>query len=214
MSLINDALKRAKQGQQQNPFGGQPIRPLQPADYAARSNYPLRFALAVLLVAALALSGWFFWKWWRSSGESHQTAGGESTAASAEKSKTSAKPVPRKQLIKVSTNIVVRTNLVGSPQSEAPAQAASSNSLISAPQTNAAALAPPTNVAAPAPPSPFADLKLQSIIFSEDKRAAGINGELLYVGDDIRGARVMRIDRQSVTVERNGETNVLRLPRL
>jgi len=213
MSLINDALKRAKQGQQQNPFGGQPIRPLQPADYAARSNYPLRFALAVLLVAALALSAWFFWKWWRSTGESHRTAGGESTTA-AENSKTSAKPVQRKQLIKVSTNIVVRTNLVGSPQSEAPAQAASSNSLISAPQTNAAALAPPTNVAAPAPPSPFADLKLQSIIFSEDKRAAGINGELLYVGDDIRGARVMRIDRQSVTVERNGETNVLRLPRL
>jgi len=214
MSLINDALKRAKQGQQQNPFGGQPIRPLQPADYAARSNYPLRFALAVLLVAALALSGWFFWKWWRSSGEYHQTAGGESTTASTEKSKTSAKPAPRKQLIKVSTNIVVRTNLIGSPQSEALAQAVSSNSLISAPQTNAAALAPPTNVAAPAPPSPFADLKLQSIIFSEDKRAAGINGELLYVGDDIRGARVMRIDRQSVTVERNGETNVLRLPRL
>ena len=214
MSLINDALKRAKQGQQQNPFGGQPIRPLQPADYAARSNYPLRVALAVLLVAALALSGWFFWKWWRSSGESHQTAGGESTAASAEKSKTSAKPVPRKQLIKVSTNIVVRTNLVAPPQSEALAQAVSSNSPISAPRTNAAALAPPTNLAAPAPPSPFDDLKLQSIIFSEDKRAAGINGELLYVGDDIRGARVMRIDRQSVTVERNGETNVLRLPRL
>ena len=214
MSLINDALKRAKQGQQQNPFGGQAIRPLQPADYAARSNYPLRFALAVLLVAALVLSGWFFWKWWRSSGESQRTAGGESTTASLEKSKTSAKPAPRKQLIKVSTNIVVRTNLVGSPQSEAPAQAASSNSLISAPQTNAAALAPPTNVAAPAPPSPFADLKLQSIIFSEDKRAAGINGELLYVGDEIRGARVRKIERQSVTVERNGETNVLRLPRL
>jgi len=213
MSLINDALKRAKQGQQQNPFGGQPIRPLQPADYAARSNYPLRFALAVLLVAALALSGWFFWKWWRSSGESHQTAGVESTTA-AENSKTSAKPVPRKQLIKVSTNIVVRTNSVGSPQSEALAQAVSSNSSISAPQTNVVAFASPTNVATPAPPSPFADLKLQSIIFSEDKRAAGINGELLYVGDEIRGARVRKIERQSVTVERNGETNVLRLPRL
>ncbi len=214
MSLINDALKRAKQGQQQNPFGGQPIRPLQPVDYAARSNYPLRFALAVLLVVALALSGWFFWKWWRSSGESRQTASEESTTASAEKSKTSAKPVPRKQLIKVSTNIVVRTNLVAPPQSEALAQAVSSNSPISAPRTNAAALAPPTNVAAPAPPSPFDDLKLQSIIFSEDKRAAGINGELLYVGDEIRGARVRKIERQSVTVERNGETNVLRLPRL
>ena len=90
----------------------------------------------------------------------------------------------------------------------------SSSSPISAPPTNAAALAPPTNVAAPTPPSPFADLKLQSIIFSEDKRAAGINGELLYVGDEIRGARVRKIERQSVTVERNGETNVLRLPRL
>jgi len=28
MSLINDALKRAKQAQQQNPFGGQPTVPL------------------------------------------------------------------------------------------------------------------------------------------------------------------------------------------
>src|SRR5947207_3229781 len=135
MSLINDALKRAKQGQPQNPFGGQPIRPLQPADYAARSNYPLRFALAVLLVAALVLSGWFFWKWWWSRGESHPTAGGESTTASTEKSKTFTKPVQRKQLIKVSTNIVVRTNLVAPPQSEAPAQAVSSNAPVSAPPT-------------------------------------------------------------------------------
>src|SRR5204862_3567862 len=102
---------------------------------------------------------------------------------------TFTKPVQRKQLIKVSTNIVVRTNLVAPPQSEAPAQAVSSNAPVSAPPTNAAALASPTNVAAPEPPpSPFADLKLQSIIFSEDKRAAGINGELLYVGDEIRGA--------------------------
>ncbi|PYJ83631.1 MAG: hypothetical protein DME22_15190 [Verrucomicrobia bacterium] len=216
MSLINDALKRARQGQQQNPFGGQPTVPLQPVDYAARPNYSLRFALAVLLVAALALSGWFFWKWWRSSGESHRTAGviDESTTASTEKSKTSAKPVQRKQPIKVSTNIVVRTNSVAPPQSEALAQAVSINAPSSAPQTNAAALAPPPNVAAPAPPSPFADLKLQSIIFSETKPLAGINGELLYVGDEIRGARVTKIERQSVTVERNGETNVLRLPRL
>src|SRR2546430_12831932 len=103
MSLINDALKRAKQGQQQNPFGEQPIRPLQPADYAARSNYPLRFALAVLLVAALALSGWVFWKWWRSSGGSHQTAGGEATTPATGKSKKSPETGPPEQLIQDST---------------------------------------------------------------------------------------------------------------
>src|SRR2546422_11776556 len=69
MSLINDALKRAKQAQQQNPFGGQPAVPLQPVDYARRPNYFLRSLGALLAVATLACSGWFFWKWWSSRGE-------------------------------------------------------------------------------------------------------------------------------------------------
>ena len=93
--------------------------------------------------------------------------------------------------------------------------AASSDSPVSAPPASAAVAASPTNVAAPPlPPSPFADLKLQSLIFREHKPAAVINSEMLFVGDEIRGARVLKIQRQSVTVERNGETNELRLPRL
>src|SRR6266699_3650037 len=80
------------------------------------------------------------------------------------------------------------------------------------PQPSADAPAP---AAEPAPPpSSFADLKLRSIIYREDKPAAVINGDMLYVGDEIRGARVVRIERYSVTVERKGETNELRLPRL
>jgi len=83
------------------------------------------------------------------------------------------------------------------------------------PASNVAALMSPTNLVVPAPPpSPFADLKLQSIIFREDKPAALINVEMLFIVYDIVWARVLRIERQSVTVERKGDTNELRLPRL
>ncbi len=214
MSLINDALKRAKQAQQQNPFGGQPTVPLQAVDYARRPNYFLRSLVALLAVVTLACSGWFFWKWWSSRVERRSVvvAVNEAKAASAAQSKARPQLSPRKSAIQVSTNIVVRTNVAVTPKLEADARSAPTNASISTSQTTAAAPAAATEPAAP--PSPFADLKLRSIIYREDKPAAVINGDMLYVGDEIGGARVVRIERSSVTVERKGETNELRLPRL
>ena len=211
MSLINDALKRAKQAQQQNPFGGQPAVPLQPVDYARRPNYVLRSFLALLTVVTLACSGWFFWKWWNSKGERRSVVVpvNDSKAESAAQSNARPQSSPRKSAIQVSTNIVVRTNVVLTPKLEADAP---TNASIPTLQTTAAAPAPAIEPAVA--PSPFADLKLRSIIYREDKPAAVINGDMLYVGDEIRGARVVRIERSSVTVERKGETNELRLPRL
>lgn len=214
MSLINDALKRAKQAQQQNPFGGQPTVPLQPVDYARRPNYFLRSLVALLAVVTLACSGWFFWKWWSSRGERRSVvmAVNEARAESAAQSNARPQSSPRKSAIQVSTNIVVRTNVAVTPRLEADARSAPTNASISPSQTTSAA---PTLAAGPAAPaSPFADLKLRSIIYREDKPAAVINGDMLYVGDEIRGARVVRIERNSVTLERKGETNELRLPRL
>jgi len=214
MSLINDALKRAKQAQQQNPFGGQPTVPLQAVDYARRPNYFLRSLVALLAVVTLACSGWFFWKWWSSRVERRSVvvAVNEAKAASVAQSKARPQLSPRKSAIQVSTNIVVRTNVAVTPKLEADARSAPTNASISTSQTTAAAPAAATEPAAP--PSPFADLKLRSIIYREDKPAAVINGDMLYVGDEIGGARVVRIERSSVTVERKGETNELRLPRL
>ena len=214
MSLINDALKRAKQAQQQNPFGGQPTVPLQSVDYARRPNYFLRSLVALLAVATLACSGWFFWKWWSSTGQSRSVvvAVNEAKAESAAQSKARPQSSPRKSVIRVNTNIVVRTNVAVTPKLEADARSAPTTASISTLQTTAAAPALATEPAAP--PSPFADLKLRSIIYREDKPAAVINGDMLYVGDEIGGARVVRIERSSVTVERKGETNELRLPRL
>ena len=214
MSLINDALKRAKQAQPQNPFGGQPTVPLQPVDYAPRPNYFLRLFVALLTVVTLACSGWFFWKWWRSREERRSVvvAVNEAKAESAAQSKAWPQTSPRKSAIQVSTNIVVRTNVAVTPKLEADARSAPTNASISTSQTTAAGSATATEPAAP--PSPFADLKLRSIIYREDKPAAVINGDMLYVGDEIRGARVVRIERNSVTIERKGETNEMRLPRL
>ena len=214
MSLINDALKRAKQAQQQNPFGGQPAVPLQPVDYARRPNYFLRSLVALLVVATLACSGWFFRKWWSSRGERRSVvvAVNEAKAVSAAQSKARPQSSPRKSAIQVSTNIVVRPNVALTPKPGAEVLSAPTNAPLPTPHTNAAT---PSPAAEHAPPqSPFADLKLRSIIYREDKPAAVINGDMLYVGDEIRGARVVRIERNSVTIERKGETNELRLPRL
>lgn len=217
MSLINDALKRASAAREQNPFTGPPVAPLQPVDYSARPKRLFRIVVALLLLGSLVSSAWFFWKGWRSSGQTRRVAGApdEASAVSAIGSRPHSIPAARKQAIKVSTNIEVRTNMIASPEPETRAPTATTNAPASIPPTNAAVGAPPTNAAVPpSPPSPFADLKLQSIIFREQKPAVVVNGEMLFVGDTIRGARVLKIELQSATVERNGETHVLRLPRL
>ncbi|HXT39852.1 MAG TPA: hypothetical protein VN887_07510 [Candidatus Angelobacter sp.] len=212
MSLINDALKRARQARPQNPFDGQPVAPLQPVDYAARPNWIFRMIIGLLVLGSLTGAGWFFAKWWSSGPESRGSVRAAAEPASAEPAKLKRHD---RQPIKVSTNIIVRTNRAVAVSAEsAPESAATNPAGITLP-TSAATVATETNVAVPpAPPSPFADLKLQSIIYREDKPAVVINGEMLFVGDEIRGARVTGIERQSVTVERKGETNELRLPRL
>lgn len=242
MSLINDALKRAKQAQQQNPFGGSPILPLQPVDDSRQPNLFLRSMVAILAAVTLACSGWFFWKWWtsREGRPSSVATGIEGKTGSAAQSRARPLSSSRKSAIQVSTNIVVRTNVAETltnafalltnavatvsnatatvtnaaltPSTETEIRSGQTNASISTSRTNAAT---PLAVAEPAPPpSPFADLKLRSIIYRDDKPAAVINGDMLYVGDEILGARLVRIQRHTVTVERHGETNELRLPRL
>jgi len=214
MSLINDALKRARDAQQQNPFGGPPVVPLQPVDYAARSHWIFRPLVGTLVMVSLTLSGWFFWKWWRSADESQRVvAGGDHSPAPAVDGANLPAPTDRrKQRIRVSTNIVVRTNFVAAQLEAGPA---STDAPVSVSPARAAAAVSPANSSPPAlAPSPFADLRLQSIIFREEKAAAVISGEMVFVGDSVGGARVVKIERQSVTVERAGETNELRLPRL
>src|SRR5438128_8446679 len=168
MSLINDALKRAKQAQQENPFGRQPAAPLQPVDYASRPNYFLRSAVALLAVMTLACSGWFFWKWWGSQGERRSVE--KSTAAKVDQpAQSKTLPSPRKSVIQVSTNIVFRPGAAATPKPGAEVRSGPTNASDSPSQTSATASTPAVEHAAQ--PSPFADLKLRSIIYREDRPA-------------------------------------------
>ena len=54
-------------------------------------------------------------------------------------------------------------------------------------------------------------LVLTSTIISSNRRVATINGQLVRLGDSIRGARVLTIEASYVELEKNGQTVVLKL---
>lgn len=56
-----------------------------------------------------------------------------------------------------------------------------------------------------------APLELQAVFFAEGRRVAIINGERLRVDDRLQSARVVRIERDRVSLRRDGETIELRL---
>jgi len=59
------------------------------------------------------------------------------------------------------------------------------------------------------PPGSFPELKLQGIFFRLNKPSVLINGRSLGVGDEIAGAKVEKIERQTVTVDFYGQKKVL-----
>lgn len=215
MSLLNDALKRAKQSSEGD---RPPTVPLQPVDYAHRPNPLFQAAVIVLAAVALGFSLWFFWKWWRQrerAARETETELALPKLATTIETPVSSETKPAKPKIRVDTNIVVRTNFVAAPERHPPGDIPILPADASAVQTTNAAR---TNLAraierAPSP-AVAGDLRLLSIIFREEKPAAVINGDMVRVGEEVRGARVVRIEPHAVTLERSGSNLVLRLPRL
>lgn len=64
----------------------------------------------------------------------------------------------------------------------------------------------PVVAATPPPPKPeFPTLKLQGIFYRRTNPSALISGKTVFVGEKVQGAKVIEIDRQSVTLEFQGE---------
>src|SRR5437016_605604 len=63
MSLINDALKRAKQARKEQPSAASDAPPLRPADPSYRPSFWPFLVLPLLLAVVLALAGIFLWRW-------------------------------------------------------------------------------------------------------------------------------------------------------
>lgn len=55
------------------------------------------------------------------------------------------------------------------------------------------------------------DLNLESILFSETRRVAVINGKALQEGENLGGAKIVSIGKDTVRVQRQGKTIYLKL---
>ncbi|HZR17309.1 MAG TPA: hypothetical protein VFE51_08280 [Verrucomicrobiae bacterium] len=216
MSLINDALKRARQAHQENPAPPvrvPDLRPVEPEPQPVQSMPGLfvPIGLALLAIAGLCL----FWVLWKRQSPA-ATAG--SAAPITVEARTAGGPVkPGDQAVGAAVPTSPPAS-VGNPLTvtEPLATAANSNYQSgSATNQNPTAqdVATTNHVAAaePAQPSSPPPLKLQSIVFNPRNPSALINGRVVFQGDRVRDFRVKAIHRDNVVLVASGNTNVLSL---
>jgi hypothetical protein len=193
MSLINDALKRAKQAQQENPPPTPPLefRPVEPTPETPQRTTLLVIGVSLVLIALLGLTGML--------------------VSFISQSKSVVLPVAAR---------VMDPPAAASPQTTAPEIAP--EKIVTQPESPATTPAyierpdePNTNgypvVAAIAEALKPAPLKLQGIFFNPQNPSAVLNSRTLYLGDRVNGFRVMAISPVAVTLVSATETNVLSL---
>lgn len=187
MSLINDALKRASQAQPTPPTPAESAPPLRPAEHKPRASWPM-VVLPLVLLFVLALAGWFLTKGWQATRQLSENR----VPVSARENKL--EDLPKNQSAQTNSKTEQAISIAAEP-------VATQGSI-----TNAES---PTTE----PPKPAAPvLKLQGIFYRPSRPSAMINSKTVFVGDKVAQAKVLAIDRESVTLESDGQTKVLTLP--
>lgn len=183
MSLVNDALKRAKQAAPKNtPPAVEPMRVVE----TTRRPVGTGFLLLMLTVVILLLAGLLLWQWAHGNGAELQVRANSLPAAG--------NPVSSPPVSAESPN-------PARPEMTAPTPAISEKALITA-ATNAVAVEP-------AKPVPIT-YKLQSVVFLPKDPSAVINGKVVFVNGIVNDARVAAIGPGTATiVTPAGQTNVL-----
>ena len=211
---------------------------LQPVDYQRRSNRWMLLLAVPVVAALLVLAGWFFLKARGTAPQTQPAATRTATvtpANTASASQPAAAPVqppePAKSSAPVSsaplpvaktnfvtqTNFVTITNLVAQTNPIAPpTTVAQTPEVPKAPAVTPSAAEPTPTVAtakngAPQETKTFPRLTLQGISYQPVNPFAVINGKKLYVGGRIDDVKVVTIDRQTVTVEWEGQTKTLNM---
>jgi len=214
MSLINDALKRARQAQTQAPpavSSGPQLRPVEPPIQSVRKGgliLPLFIAGIVVLVFLLS------WNLFRGGSKSERA----SIVPMKENRTAHPAPIPRPdpERVRVST-------LPSQPASVTPKPNPSESAHLEASQTDTNLKVPalvskpplienvtPSVKAAATPPA--TPLKLEGIVFHPTHPAAMIAGKMLFINDKVGDWQVVGISRDSATLSNAGQTNVLSLP--
>ena len=213
MSLINDALKRAKEAQQQAapaPASNLQLRPIEPAQYT-RPSIGLMLPAALAVVALLVL--FFLWQL------AHRTS---AVAPTEVKARTAAPALPPSAPQAVATSVApvptAQPDIAPLPAPSTKPMPGSAGALgpnAASDSTNAPVAAAPDSAVAnkaadiEAPPPKPAPTKLQGIVFSRTRPSVMIDSKTLFIGDKLNGYRVTAIDRESVTLVGTGQTNIL-----
>jgi hypothetical protein len=208
MSLINDALKRAKQAQQNAP--PPPVLQLRPIDPAPASSsrkiagWLLAGAVALVAITALLFVGRAF-----QTGSSPQVVRAKTQPAVAE---AAPRPVATPPAAPSVAPVAPAPVSPSAAEEAKPAQALPAAPLTPFTETNrsteAAKAALPKAPAVEAPPP----LRLQAIIFNPRHPSALISGRTVFLGDKFGDLRVTRISQTSVLLTGPGRTNLLELP--
>ena len=184
MSLINDALKRAKAAQENNPPPSSPQLEFRPAQNPAKRSGLLVPASVTMVVVAGVITWWAF-----------NHARRENALARVPEPNAAAPGAPE-------TPPATPTNAVESP---IPAPVALAVTTTMTPGSSTNAPAPAVSSEKITPP------RLQAVLFNPARPSAIVSGRTVFVGDRVREFRVTRITAESVTLVSPTSTIVLTL---
>jgi hypothetical protein len=211
MSLINDALKRAKEAHQQvsTPPPDLPFRPVEPSQQPARRSLGLLLPAFLAVVALLVLL--LAWQWVQRIPAAAPTEAAARTALPhPAPAQTPPTPVATEMAAAAPAPASQPQLPVASGAATSPAETAVgvTNSSIADVQDSQGSNAVPVAIPEPPKPSP---LRLQTIFFNPKRPTAVISGKSVCVGDKVGDLRVLAIDQESATLVGAGKTNVLTL---
>ncbi len=186
MSLINDALKRAKQTQQANPptTPSLEFRPVEPAQGEGRRTSLLLVGLSLVIVAIVGMCAALVWYVSQKNGPALRVEASADQKQPAPHTNAPTQPAPKP------TPPVT----VAEPAAAAPATIENLESTVAA-----------------SDPLKLAPLKLQGIFFNPKNPSAVVNGKTVYLGERVAGFFVLAMSPSSVTFANSTATNVLSL---
>jgi cytoskeletal protein RodZ len=183
MSLINDALKRAKTQQQSSPNAPRvQFRPVEPARQPAKKNNTTIW-IAVVIIAGVII-GFVF----RQLTRENKTASPKEVKA---RESAPANPIPQQT----------------APTAQVPPTATTASTTNSVKHDSSAQDIAATPIIQQEEPKIVP--KLQAVVFDPRRPSAIISGRSVFVGDRVNDLRVVAISQESVTLAGGGQTNVL-----
>jgi hypothetical protein len=227
MSLIHDALKRAKAAEHHAPppaAHGPPFRPIEPVQLARRG---IGIALPVALAVVALLGLFLVWRVSQNRVRARSDEPPTQTATVEQPSQTpqSVSPPAPKSAVALTPSQAVPgptpvpanttpTTTAPSPVSTVDSSPSVLNGIKTPPKGTETALAIATSNSPasipPVPPKP-APLRLQAILYHPQHPSAVVSGKTLFLGDRIGELRLVALDKETATLAGGGQTNVLSL---